>query len=285
MIKGDIDLTENLDFRKDKQLPAVQYKNDPRIIPSKEVPKQNSESFFNVYYSINLNYDYNSNTWISSTGSGEYVYLDLGNEWIENDINSTLYYYDNSNTISLTYSTSDSRITRYSLNLYREYNKLHKLEGKILNAAEKLFGKKKRKFFYNIHKDAYLGLRKEPNYKNAKPFDTSHRKNKTRTLLGNSLNSTWSNYIEYLYSNKYEVYDLSAKEKLNYLFGVKKSNSKTIESDRYDYNKSKYDNIPWIKELKIRNKNAYEYYIEELEGIEKDYSRFLTDMHWLRIHD
>ena len=272
MIEGDIDLTENLDFYKDRK--EKKYKNSNAFLSDKSDDstsrnlRQNwswtstSNTYNNSYiYRYQNPVDGSSNI-IELDGIYETIDNSVGfgsNNWNWYDLTSSTISMNNpfitdisNNTISLRYNCNDNSITAKSFSFSWPSDVYQHKPSK----SEKVFGKKKNKDNYqqiSYVAKRMLGNKKKKIYVNTNAIKgKSYEKDKRR----------WMPIHSWYYM-----------QSLNYrrIFGIKKSK---------EYEKG----IPWLEDFKDRaGYRMYDDYMTELRENDKDYSSYLTNYSWLRM--
>lgn len=249
MIKGDIDLTENLDFRYDSsdKLPQKLY----NTVPWKEDDSSVTTINYTIYDSIsnsNISLFYNNSTYNTTIQTT-----------IQTQNLNLTGWYSNSNTFS------DTSIE----NIYNIYNNVYDFD------------------FSSLYEDNMITYNFEP----TKQYITK------KSIFG--LPRDWdSNITKHIYdvkgaicSHKY-IYEKTAKHDLRH-----------DKHRDFDFKETfYYDQIPWSRKKKKQNTNnsrkyngvrlcpwmdnmqyrIYNDYIDDLFQ-ENDYSKYLTDMAWLRL--
>ena len=243
MIKGDIDLTKNLDFRYDSsdKLPQKLY----NTVPWKEADHPVTTINYTIYDSVsnsNISLFYNNSTYNTT--------IQTSIQW--QDLNVTGWY-SNSNTFNDTF-------------IENLYNNVYSFD------------------YSSLYEDNMITY----NFKPPKQYSTK------KSIFG--LPRDWdSNIAAHIYkvkdaicSHKY-IYEKTAK------YDLKHDKLRDLEETFY------YDQLPWTRKKKKQNTNNRKYngtrlcpwmdnmhhriyndYIDDLFQ-EKDYSRYLTDMSWLRL--
>ena len=271
MIEGDIDLTENLDFYKDRK--AKKYKNSKAFLPDKS--DDSNYSWTDTYLSRNYSWTSTSNIYNNgyiyrfqdpvdgsltiieqnniseiisdSVDFGSNCWYDLPSSSIStNDPSIT---HRSSNTISFMYNYNTN--SKFSFNWYSGMYE-HKP-----SRSEKLFGKKKNKDSHrqtSYDAKCMLGNKKKKIYVNTNAIKSkSYEKDKIRWTFAHS----WF-YIQSLNHR--------------HIFGIKKIKK---------YKKG----VPWLEDFKDRvSHRIYEDYMDELHENDKDYSSYLTNYGWLRMN-
>ena len=281
MIQGDIDLTTNLDFYRDK---SKKVKRHHKLIPWENKQSKNKVSDSNcllqsITYILRTNdghlidnnypvYYFNDSTNRFSTG---YNIDYFEPQWTTlNSLSGTISLY---NTITENFD-NDYPYTTYSINstLSNVYERIlvDQNTNTLLYASVKeqnpIFKKKSKNtktsilnHIYCEHGEYSIGDCKYCKRKFKKENNNAYKAIRMSSLL-----------------KKYRLEDNNehALDVLDILHKKKERNKK------YGYRSRR--KIPWLRGL---DDHVYNDYIDELlSGEEKDYSHYLTDMGWLRIH-
>ena len=268
MIKGDIDLTENLDFYRDKQLPKL-----PSIVPwNKDC---NLDLNTNCQHISTINTIYNNTSTITivnnenelswnsmrrnNTINTSFRVSYSNNSTITNTSNWTIYDIDgdyigieyDDEIISHTYHI-DSNITntksiKVSVNNIESINK------------ENIFGPMREQ---KEIKSSIVHCRKC----NKVLIGSNHRTLCDKCFRLSKYQETKNEFLRY----KRNKFNLMTRNYYSYIpwFDKPKSRPERIK-------------IPWLRKL---NSHIYDDYICEIRYGEEDYSSYLTDMNWLGIH-
>lgn len=273
MINGDIDLTENLDFYHDKK----DKKNDKgtSIIPWKPAITPSTIN----RYDIDPYTNYRSNNTITNFSWNQYSW----NQY--NDPTYIRYEYLSSNVLTLSYNQLDQDFYTYStfydcLN-YTDYSKCKSF---IIDSLDSYFddSEKESSIFGKYRHHEMKGIKISRLFKK-KREDAS--KNDTVKFFRERNRHEYSKDFTYLNSilasfrikasindSKYEIIDNTRGRRRPRLMHL---------DDEYDESKKRLHEIPWLKKLIGWR---FDDYVEELRNGEKDYSKYLTDMHWLRMN-
>ena len=257
MVKGDIDLTENLDFyhdKKEKQLPVLPWRKEKEKTylntDDIEVPISSTSfmdySWSSYYYNVS---PYSTNNTISYT-----------------NYNFTLYYeiLDDDGRISLPGSTWTSAMTNfYNITLPDPYyneilddNFTYKYYPNDIKEKEDIFG----------------GYKKKKKINNVKLNYCSYCRRHLESCKCNKYNKLYS-------LSKSEILSVKSDDNINRELNTIKEIYRSRRFKRKE--KEHKRKIPWLRHL---NHRIYEDYIDDLHE-EKDYSKYLTDMSWLGIRD
>ncbi len=284
MINGDIDLTENLDFYHDKK----DKKNDKgtSIIP------------WNAITSPTIN-RYDIDPYTSQTSNSTINYI---NSYTSQSTNSTItnfswnryddpvymrYEYLSSNVLTLSYNQLDQDFYTYNtfydcLNLnYTDYSKCKSFIidslGSYFDDSEKessIFGKYRHHEMKGIKISKLFKKKREDASKNdtVKLFRERDRHEYSKDLT--YLNSMLASFRikASINGSKHEIIDNSRGRRRPRLMHI---------DDEYSESKKRLHEIPWLKKLIGWR---FDDYVEELRNGEKDYSKYLTDMNWLRMN-
>lgn len=268
MIAGDIDLTENMDFRRDKPeeklLPGlIPWKRKNNITDKGNISIGNNDT----YYVYNFQFN-NSNSTISyNINSNSYSITRRPSTYSIND--STLYLYDDldSTTWYSTSSTITGTSNMYALRMairdtYSEINDIKPLYPELSN-AELISMSDKLPWSIKKFKKPIISTRFNKKdtieIENARWVKISRRKrNQRRGLFWDETD------IE---NNAYWDIRTTIEEKLN----------------KYLNQLVKYNRIavPWLQDLHSWIYEDYQYSI--MNGKDKDLSSYLTNLGWLRM--
>ena len=251
MIPGDIDLTENLDFYRDKE--EKEYENTKDFNPPAilDVAGGNYSMYTNEWSWHNYSDISTVNTF--SVDSNNRTINITTITTIDDYIPDIITQYRNSwhsstSTFNVTWTCSSNTTTKNISEL------LELPTTTKLYEVDKLFGTKPEK---NYDNESYRVLslfnnKYEKRYKNAREFSSNFHID--------------DNYLWY-----YDDREAFIEDELYKLFGEK-------EEKEYP------STIPWLEELKRFSRRMYDDYMEELLDGEKDYYSYLTNYNWLGIH-
>ena len=272
MIKGDIDLTENLDFYRDKQLPKL-----PSIVP------WNKDSDLDL--NTNCQYISTINTIYNNTSTITIVNNENELSWNSMRRNSTIntsfrISYSNNSTIT-NYNTSNWIIdSEYDIDddyIGNEYN------DEIISHVyidSSITNNKSIKVSVNniesINKENIFGPIRE--YKEIKS-SIVHCRKCDKVLIGSNHRTLCDKCFRL---SKYQ----EAKDEF---LGHKRNRFNLMTRNYYSYipwfdkpkSRPERIKIPWLRKLSSR---IYDDYMRELRYGEEDYSSYLTNMNWLGIH-
>ena len=264
MIKGDIDLTENLDFYRDKQLPKL-----PSIVP------------WNKDCDLDLNTNYQHigtiNTIYNNTSTITIVNNENELSWNSTRRNNTI-----NTSFRISYS-NNSTITNYNTSnwtIVSEYDDEIISHAYIDPNITSIENTKSIKVSVNniesINKENIFGpMREQKEIKSS----IVHCRKCNKVLIGSNhrtlcdkcfrLSKYQETKNEFL-RHKRNRFNLMTRNYFSYIpwFDKPKSRPERIK-------------IPWLRKL---NSRIYDDYIRELRYGEEDYSSYLTNMHWLGIH-
>lgn len=266
MIHGDIDLTENLDFYRDKK--EKEYKNTRDFNPP--AVKISNNSFIRTN-NVNLT------TTTVSWSSADYNYFSTRDitYYLSNNLNgSTIdetfgvdnilwydlddYYPTTTSTMRMVYSgiSNVSFSTKYKTYTFDiPVSSLRPIE---LSTCEKLFGRKREKVYSNSR----FGHRPKKKYTNCKLF----------TEKSSTANGYWRNRIR---DRLMGLSGYNITRTIHDIFGIKRD----TYVDDYEYSP-----IPWLEDLAKRHISLFKDYMEELRGKERDNDSYLTNYGWLRMN-
>lgn len=285
MINGDIDLTENLDFYHDKK----DKKNDkgtsiipwkPAIVPP-TINRYDIDPYTSQTSNSTINYidsytNRSSNSTITNFSWNQYndtIYMRYEYEYLSRDF------------LTLSYNELDLDFYTYrAFNNYLNYTDYSKCQSFILDSlgsyfddSEKessIFGKYRHHEMKSIKISKLFKKKREDISKNdtVKLFRERNRHEYSKDFT--YLNSILASFRikASINDSKYEIIDNPR--------GRRRPSLRHID-DKYDESKKRLHEIPWLKKL---NGWRFDDYVEELRGGEKDYSKYLTDMHWLRMN-
>jgi len=288
MIQGDIDLTTNLDFYKDK---SKKVKRSHKLIPWENKQSKNKVSNSNCLLVSNSNSRLQSITYTLRTQDGNLIDNNYPVYYFNDSTNrfSTAYNYfepqwttlnSSSGTINL-YNTiteffdDDYPYTTYSINstlsnIYELILVDQNTNDTLLYASVKeqnpIFKKKPKDIKTSILNHIYCEHGKY-SIGDCKYCKRKYKKESTNAYKAIRMSSLLKKY-------RLEDNNEHALDVLDILHRKKERNKK------YGYRCRR--KIPWLRGL---NDHVYNDYIDELlSDEEKDYSHYLTDMGWLRIH-
>lgn len=296
MIHGDIDLTENLDFYRDRK--SKEYKNSKDFLPpairdNLYSPSGGPSVWTNISATTASTITSNTITWTGNNqtmtfhnvNSDDFDFTtsleitvpsnlnNLNNNWtyMNDHISTTNTYNHYSDAItSITYTSNNGNTTYYHCNIpVDDYNDYHKP-----SICEKLFGTRKlltysSKYYYfrgnEIHYkciDDLFGERPVKKYHNTRDF-REHRREDIDELPSRQRRWWFKGWGDQIIAD------------IDNIFGSRKD--PYIDEEK---------GIPWLNELRRENKHRYDDYMDELLGNEvKDDSSYLTNYGWLRMRD
>ena len=248
-LSGNIDLTEKLDFRKDKKLPAI---------PSGKRWKDKLKNISN-WFTFNYDgYQYSTVTWNSSINSINTYYYSNDEEY-EAPIPTSYTYtiYDPSTSYAWSWGRDQNTITFYSNDI-------------ISNTTSSSFA-----ICDNYWGDGSAII----SYKNTSTNYPWKRKNKV--LMMSEYDSVHNSIhrkpdLDTMYHSNRNLWQ--------HKYNEMESEPWVLEPSEYDYHiyhKDIREEIPWFKNLKNWILNDY---MEDLYDEDRDYSRWLTNMNWLGLH-
>lgn len=271
MIPGDIDLTEKLDFRHDKDQSGLPYP----IIPWK--PETSNNDYISwtdhSWASSTTNYSVNWNNSIISINNP-----DVNNSYITSA--SSLTWTGLSNTIS----SQTYNITYYYDEDFQEYMFYFNEANELINdymaegviSSEIIDTKTKHKSFFTskAKKNILQNISKKRCYKCGKYY-----------FFGKECSCT-----------KYSIPNYTLHNGIMYKIDKRLMRSRNFLDDNFERRLFSYENkIPWKSKKPQSQKRyklapwleklhnwIYDDYIHDLTH-ERDYTRYLTDMNWLRL--
>lgn len=278
-IKGDIDLTQNLDFyrKKPKKLLPANVNLSRPIVKDKLTINNLSLTNYEFIiqhgrYSDYVTYNtYNNGISISNS--------DWGDTWetiYHNDISSISNSYSNSSIVVSTTEPNGTIIssTTYSIKLnYTNYsysNTLKKISEKLFSLwkhVEKKFMEKDSIKVVYCDNCGTMYITTE----NSKGYHLCKECNRLESALDKMLK----------YMDGYGF--IRKPERENYYGGVPWDNDNPYDKrNRVSFSGRGSSNraIPWLRHL---NHRIYEDYMDELEGEEKNYDSYLTNMGWIGV--
>ena len=280
MIKGNIDLTENLDFYRDKQLPKL-----PSIVP------------WNKDCDLDLNTNYQHigtiNTIYNNTSTITIVNNENELSWNSMRRNSTI---NTSFRVSYSNNSTISNYNTYNWTIVSEYNIDDDYIGieyddEIIShvyidpSITSITNTKSIKVSVNNiestdKKNIFGPMREQKEIKSS----IVHCRNCNKVLIGSNHRTLCDKCF------RLSKYQETKNEFLRH---------KKIRHKRNRFNlmtKNYYSYIPWFDKPKPRperikipwlrklNSRIYDDYMRDLRYGEEDYSSYLTNMHWLGIH-
>jgi len=270
MIHGDIDLTENLDFYRDRKEKDYKNTRDLSNKPSyialdnasdnASIAWTNSPNIMSSYTYTYNNTTFNTNIISDTSWNNSYlIYNNISDIW---DFDNTM---PSSNTITLSIpssqniiyniSTSDGAITSISMS--------HTPTVKKSNQCTKLFGEKPVKEYSNYKVIKKFSNKPKKEYKNSR-FFTIVRLSRLYSNTVDRYNAWRGNWVT----------DIS--NDIDYIFGSKHEPNK---KDNY-----RFSPVPWLEDFAKKHRSLFEDYMEELRGNDVNNDKYLTDYGWLRIH-
>ena len=293
MLQGNIDLTENLDFYRDKKKKPYKNSSDwkpddnvERLFKNNENLMQLYENYLNTsisYYDMSYNgfnsssvydLDYDMGSDIETTSDyNNYSMLSTSNHYVAL---SSSFIESVSNSNNWTYNSINNISTRSLCRYYKfaDYN----LMDEIINADSKLdcFGQNiKRPKRYKSTKD--LGRKRRYTSISAKFDHKSTKIENTKVLFNKKERKQDDEFITKKSIFSIENENTHIRPRLVELYGGRRRHHRPSISD-YDEEKIRLP-IPWLQHLPD---HIYDDYINDLYT-ESDYSKYLTDMNWLRI--
>ena len=267
MIKGDIDLTENLDFYRDKQLPKL-----PSIVPWNKDCDLDLNTNYQHIGTINTIYN-NTSTITIVNNENELSWNSMRRN------NSTISNYNTYNwTIVSEYNIDDDYI---GIEYDDEIISHVYIDPSITSITNTKSIKVSVNNIESINKENIFGhMREQKEIKSS----IVHCRNCNKVLIGSNhrtlcdkcfrLSKYQETKNEFLrhkkIRHKRNRFNLMTKNYYSYIpwFDKPKSIPERIK-------------IPWLRKL---NSRIYDDYMRDLRYGEEDYSSYLTNMHWLGIH-
>ena len=291
MIKGDIDLTENLDFYRDKQLPKL-----PSIAPWNKDCDLDLNTNYQHIGTINTIYN-NTSTITIVNNENELSWNSTRRNNIINTSrrisysnNSTITNYNTSNWTIVSEEYDDEIISHVyidpSITNTSNWTIVSEYDDEIISHAyidpniTSIENTKSIKVSVNniesINKENIFGpMREQKEIKSS----IVHCRKCNKVLIGSNhrtlcdkcfrLSKYQETKNEFL-RHKRNRFNLMTRNYFSYIpwFDKPKSRPERIK-------------IPWLRKL---NSRIYDDYMRELRYGEEDYSSYLTNMHWLGIH-
>ena len=253
MIEGDIDLTENLDFLRDRKEPEYRNSRDFKSPIKFDTENKWVWTATDSYSYRIINTATNNVLWLSEDPN---VAIISSND----SLDSTLSYHNDpvSNITWVTSSNISTGTTSFSVNYTNNCSNLlvYNDKPKEPTVSEKLFGKRPNKYYEAFH--LKFGIKPKKDYFNAKEFDRFDPK-EIRYRIYQEL--SWGEIRSY-------------KKDIRDLFGIREEDDPYIDHD----NESP---VPWFKSLREFNRHIRQ--IKQGEE-EEDNISYLTNYSWLGIH-
>lgn len=267
-LKGDIDLTQNLDF----------YRKKPPML----LPKNVNLSDINKG---KINVDNPTNTYINISYNDNIIYnMDFSSLY---DSNMIVYNYQNNRSFSeTTTSTSTTLYYQYDNNHQFRFNTFDR--NSIITSMNISFGTKS----YSTIKEKIIKIwdhitKSEP--KSVKTVcsqcgkvilnPTAYKYNQCCKSCGSKKDIKFGRFS----FSGFKFYHRDRDDNYEYYDDIPWDNCFELEKSLWSYynKRSGRVQIPWLQKLSSR---IYQDYIEDLHE-EKDYSSYLTNMGWLGIHE
>lgn len=286
MINGDVDLTENLDFYRDKKQREVPGNN---LVPWKQhKPATYKYNSYHCTYNYNISWTSNDNAVIRINDDYIVTYDDSDSDYpIANYIYEPMALsfrsfgtINNSNYVELVYNDHTYIDISPDGNYVTFDNGWHKWGSAdiIINTNPKkhsIFGERKpiRNMFRSAMKCCYKCGRNH--IQDCKCEKENNRTYKILDLFKKSGKRKQKEEHDRYYLDR--NFHLADTEALWYR-DQREDNYENLRSFRKRWESER--KIPWLRDLPSR---IYEDYIQDLHE-EQDYSKYLTDMGWIHVH-
>lgn len=279
MIKGNIDLTENLDFLHDKK-----SKELPSVVPW-NIHGEISKNHYRNTSTIRLNTNYNLTTFNSTTVNNYYIsrrnndqinITTISNNSSISTITLQSSYISNNNITTNSYSSYDNLSTAIAVTYYTNTISTTTDTGYI-NYNNIYIEPSKYPWEYknNKHRNSYayyklMHSKRNRSVKSCSDIFFNKKDHEMESIADKLSKGSFYRDIDDIYSITEITENISHDS-----FRLRHRNDKPR---RYHDDRK----IPWLRKL---NSRIYSDYIRDLYEDDHDYSKYLTDYGWIGIHD